>query len=177
MLQATTIARPYAIAIFKIAIENESTNLWQEVLQNLSMLIQNKDFVSLIGNPKIDKKDLIHDIQKILGESVKDLESFLNILATNKRLLVLPQISQYFNELLIKYNGSSEVLIQSAYKLTVAQKQSFVKYLEVKFNRKLNAVVKVVPELIGGIRAFVGDEVLDYSVKAHLENMKASIIA
>ena len=41
----------------------------------------------------------------------------------------------------------------------------------------LNATVEIVPELIGGIRVVVGDEVLDTSVKARLEQMKLALTA
>ena len=41
----------------------------------------------------------------------------------------------------------------------------------------LNASVVVRPELIGGIRVTVGDEVLDTSVKARLEQMKVALTA
>jgi F-type H+-transporting ATPase subunit delta len=49
--------------------------------------------------------------------------------------------------------------------------------LEKRFKRKLNATVQVQPDLIGGIRVVVGDEVLDTSVKARLEQMKAALTA
>ena len=49
--------------------------------------------------------------------------------------------------------------------------------LEKRFGRKLNASVQVEPELIGGIRVVVGDEVLDTSVKARLEQMKVALTA
>ena len=49
--------------------------------------------------------------------------------------------------------------------------------LEKRFARKLNAQVVINPELIGGIRATVGDEVLDTSVRARLEQMKAALSA
>jgi len=49
--------------------------------------------------------------------------------------------------------------------------------LERRFGRKLQANVVIDPELIGGIRVVVGDEVLDTSVKARLEQMKAALVA
>jgi F-type H+-transporting ATPase subunit delta len=49
--------------------------------------------------------------------------------------------------------------------------------LEKRFGRKLNLKVALQPDLIGGIRVVVGDEVLDTSVKARLEQMKAALIA
>ena len=49
--------------------------------------------------------------------------------------------------------------------------------LEKRFGRKLNVSVALQPELIGGIRVVVGDEVLDTSVKARLEQMKVALTA
>ena len=49
--------------------------------------------------------------------------------------------------------------------------------LEKRFGRKLNARVEIEPELIGGIRVVVGDEVLDTSVKARLQQMKTALTA
>ena len=49
--------------------------------------------------------------------------------------------------------------------------------LEKRFGRKLNVTVQEDPSLIGGIRVVVGDEVLDTSVKARLEQMKVALTA
>jgi F-type H+-transporting ATPase subunit delta len=49
--------------------------------------------------------------------------------------------------------------------------------LEKRFGRKLEPTVVEDPALIGGVRVVVGDEVLDTSVKARLEQMKAALTA
>jgi F-type H+-transporting ATPase subunit delta len=49
--------------------------------------------------------------------------------------------------------------------------------LEKRFGRKLHVSVALEPALIGGIRVVVGDEVLDTSVKARLEQMKVALTA
>jgi len=46
-----------------------------------------------------------------------------------------------------------------------------------RFGRKLNVSVEVDASLIGGVRVVVGDEVLDTSVKARLEQMKVALTA
>ena len=37
--------------------------------------------------------------------------------------------------------------------------------------------VELEPDLIGGVRVVVGDEVLDTSIKARLEQMKAAMVS
>jgi len=49
--------------------------------------------------------------------------------------------------------------------------------LEKRFGSKLHVQVALEPELIGGVRVVVGDEVLDTSVKARLEQMKVALTA
>jgi F-type H+-transporting ATPase subunit delta len=68
-------------------------------------------------------------------------------------------------------------VIESAFPLSLVQVAETVTVLEKRFGRKLNPTVRVVPELIGGIRVSVGDEVLDTSVKSRLDQMKAALTA
>ena len=74
-------------------------------------------------------------------------------------------------------SGVSDATVYSAFAIESAQLADVVATLEKRFARKLNASVVVEPELIGGIRVVVGDEVLDTSVKARLEQMKAALTA
>ena len=73
--------------------------------------------------------------------------------------------------------GSSDALVYSAFEIDAAALADLGAVLQKRFGRKLNLKVKLDPELIGGIRVVVGDEVLDTSVKARLEQMKVSLTA
>ena len=68
-------------------------------------------------------------------------------------------------------------MVYSAFPIDEAGLQTVSESLERRFGRKLNTRVELDPSLIGGIRAVVGDEVLDTSVKARLEQMKAALTA
>ena len=69
----------------------------------------------------------------------------------------------------------SDATIHSAFAIDEGQLADVVAALEKRFGRKLNARVEIDAELIGGIRVVVGDEVLDTSVKARLEQMKVAL--
>lgn len=73
--------------------------------------------------------------------------------------------------------GSSDAVVQSAFPIDAAALAALGTSLEKRFGRKLNLSVQQDQSLIGGIRVVVGDEVLDTSVKARLEQMKAALIA
>ena len=47
--------------------------------------------------------------------------------------------------------------------------------LEARFKAAINVTVTLAPELIGGVRIAVGDEVIDASVRGKLANMAAAL--
>jgi F-type H+-transporting ATPase subunit delta len=83
----------------------------------------------------------------------------------NGRLAALPEIAAQFQALVNASSGVSDATIYSAFPIDARQLADVVASLEKRFGRKLKARVEVVPELIGGIRVVVGDEVLDTSVR------------
>jgi F-type H+-transporting ATPase subunit delta len=109
-----------------------------------------------------------------LSEASKNL---LRTVIDNGRLNVLSEIAAQFNVLVNRHSGVSDAVVYSAFPIEPAQLADVIVSLETRFKRKLNATVQVQPDLIGGIRVVVGDEVLDTSVKARLEQMKAALTA
>ena len=89
----------------------------------------------------------------------------------------LPEIAAQFQALVNASSGVSDATVYSAYPIDDAQLGEVMASLQQRFGRKLKGVVQLDPELIGGIRVVVGDEVLDTSVKARLEQMKAALTA
>jgi len=68
-------------------------------------------------------------------------------------------------------------VVYSAFPLDNAALKELEPTLVQRFGRKLNVSVQLDESLIGGVRVVVGDEVLDTSVKARLEQMKAALTA
>ena len=95
----------------------------------------------------------------------------------NGRLTVLPAIAEQFHLLVNERTGVADAQVFSAFAIDAEQLAAVVLSLEKRFGRKLNASVQIEPDLIGGIRVVVGDEVLDTSVKARLEQMKVALAA
>ena len=96
----------------------------------------------------------------------------------NGRLAALPEIAAQFQALVNAQSGVSDAI--DLERLPDRRRRSSPTWsptLEKRFDRKLNASVAIEPELIGGIRVVVGDEVLDTSVKARLEQMKVALAA
>jgi F-type H+-transporting ATPase subunit delta len=93
----------------------------------------------------------------------------------NHRLSVLPAIRDLFEQLKADYENEVDAQIESAFPLSEDQVGALVQRLEARTERKVRANVRVVPELIGGVRVQVGDELWDASVRGQLDTMASSL--
>ena len=177
MAELATIARPYAEALFKAIAPADAAAVAQQVAA-IAEVAGNEQVRQFADNPKVAPEqvfDLISSVIKgFLGDGAKNL---LRTVIDNGRLAALPEIARQFHALVNARSGVSDATIESAFPIDAAQLPEVVASLEKRFGRKLNPSVVVDPSLIGGIRVVVGDEVLDTSVKARLEQMKVALTA
>lgn len=179
MAEIATLARPYAEALFRAA-GADIASLKQQ-LGALAALAADPTLRQFADNPKVHADqvfDLLAGVALQQGLSLHPkLGNLLRTVLENGRLTVLPEISAQYATLVDAGEGIAEARIESAFAIEAAQLAEVVATLERRFGRKLNPRVELVPELIGGIRVTVGDEVLDTSVKARLEQMKLTLAA
>lgn len=175
MAELATIARPYAEALYEVARNGDlhKTSAQLDALQAVTSDPQLRQFAD---GPKVEASqvfDLIGSVTR--GELSPSVQNLLRMVIENDRLAALPEIARQFRQLVAEQSGVWEAQIYSAFPIDDAQLGQVVAALETRFGRKLKASVVVDPELIGGIRVVVGDEVLDTSVQARLAHMKASL--
>ena len=176
MAEAVTIARPYAEAAFGLAQEKSRLGPWAEMLEFLSAVSANPQMQSLIGDPNLTEEQVANTFLAIGGERLDgDARNFVQLLAHNGRLTLLPEIVQLFDELKAQAEGVVEASIASAYPMSDAQLKDLVARLERKFKHRIDPRVSVDRELIGGVKVEVGDEIWDASVKGKLESMAFSL--
>ena len=176
MAELATIARPYAEALFKTAVGDlAGTSAW---LDELAAITSNAELRQYAGNPSVTAAQTFEVIDGIAkGKWPEAAKNFLRAVIDNGRISVLPEIASQFHVLKNAQSGSSDACVYSAFALEDAALADLAVTLEKRFGKKLNLKVELDPELIGGVRVVVGDEVLDTSVKARLEQMKAALIA
>jgi F-type H+-transporting ATPase subunit delta len=176
MAEIATIARPYAEALFKVA-GAQAAALSAEV-GALAAVAADEQLRQFADNPKTSPEQVFGVVVGVVNLPLSAAaQNFLRTVLDNGRLAALPEIAAQFHALVNEQSGVSDALIESAFPIEPAQIAEVVATLEQRFSRKLNARVELRPELIGGIRVVVGDEVLDASVKARLDHMKVALTA
>jgi F-type H+-transporting ATPase subunit delta len=176
MAELATIARPYAEALFKACAANPQAALaW---LEELACVAGHEQLQQFADSPKTSSEQVYSVIVGVMKSALDNhAQNFLRTVIVNNRLSCLPEIATQYRSLANALSGSSDAVVYSAFPIEGAALADTAKVLEKRFGRKLNVLVELQPDLIGGIRVVVGDEVLDTSVKARLEQMKVALTA
>ena len=169
-MSSETLARPYARAIF------EHSEGWLEELNRVVNVIDQPNVTKLIDSPKLAYKEKAEIfIGLFQGEIQKKTTNFLRVLGEAKRLSLLPDILQEYQQLLAKKNKQKNVLITSAFKLNQSQEEEITEHLKKRYGENLTTKVEIDKNLIGGITIKSGDEVIDLSTKGKLLKLKKQI--
>jgi len=176
MAEIATIARPYAEALFKACGQDAAgAAAWLDALAAVAADARLQQFAD---SPKVTSQQVYDLIASVLKSPLPTAgQNFLRTVIDNGRLSALPEIASQFRALKNARQGTSDATVYSAFAIEPAALAELSAVLEKRFARKLNLQVALQPELIGGIRVVVGDEVLDTSVKARLDQMKVALTA
>ena len=176
MAELATIARPYAEALYK-ASAGQGAGLIEQ-LSALAAVAGNEQLRQFADSPKALGSQVFDVLTGAAGQRLDSkVVNLLGAVIDNGRLAALPEIALQFKALVNAQSGTSDATLFSAFAIDDGTLAEVVTALEKRFGRKLNARVVIDAELIGGIRVVVGDEVLDTSVKARLEQMKVALTA
>ncbi len=183
MSASTTIARPYARAIFDIAKNNNTFDEWDNVLSYLSFIIEDKNANDFVKNKTIgyENKALminnILDAKSEINNNIKNLsQNFIKVLAYHGRLLYIKEIKDiYIKHVNIKLD-KLETSIELATLITNEQKDEIIMSLSNKFNKKVSAIFKTNEKLLGGFLIKMGDSVIDASIAGNIVLLRNKIM-
>ena len=180
MAELATIARPYAEALFQVARQDGGATLeaLAQQIDELAQVAEQPALRQFAEHPKVTSAQVFDVACAALKTPLSDAaKNFLHVLLENGRLNALPEVVAQFGALKNQHAGVLDATVQSAFAIDAQALEELSQLLEKRFGRKLKLVVQLLPELIGGIRVVAGDEVLDTSVRARLEQMKAVLMA
>lgn len=172
MAENATVARPYAQAAFESAHGAGQLARWGDAIGALGAAISDPRVAALLGNPHVRKADLV-DLLADVGGAAGDagLRNFVQLLADNGRLALLPEISTQFAALRADVENTVDVTVTSAMPLTAEQSDKLVAALKRRLGRTVRLHASVDPALVGGAVVRAGDFVVDGSLRGRIERL------
>jgi F-type H+-transporting ATPase subunit delta len=175
MAEPSAIARPYARAVFELALEERNFDTWSKALGTLKALVEMPSIASLLDHPKVTRRelaDLVIAAGKDLGTEAKYL---VQVLSQNRRLRLIANIAQMFEAMRAEEEKRTGVFVTSATELSEAQRKALAAALRKRLGREVELQLRVDPELIGGAIIRAGDLVIDGSVRSELSRLAQAL--
>jgi F-type H+-transporting ATPase subunit delta len=176
--ELSTIARPYAKAIFEFSHDRDELELWSSLLQLMAQISLNDKAIELFTNPSFSTEEHADFMMSIGGERFNEnAKNLIKLLARNKRILLLPDIKALYEVFRADAEKHIDVDVISFSALTDSQEDGLIKALGKKLNRKVTLHVAVDKTLLGGVIIRAGDMVIDGSVRGKLTKLSTEIAA
>jgi len=175
--QLTTIARPYAAAVFAEAIQHKNMSAWRKLLDVACMITQDSAVQALLLQPGIRPNQLADFYCDLLSGLLNDEQkNFIHLLANNRRLSALPEIAMLFRLRQEEFEKILTVNVRSAIPLSEAWRARLSDKLSNKLQRKIELDCAIDDTLIAGVIVAAGDRVMDGSVRGKLERLSEEVL-
>ena len=172
MAEKTTIARPYALAMFESAKEKGQMAKVAEALQIAASAVSDPALASMIGTPGMEDEKIIALITDLCGDCASnEVGNFFKLLGEYNRLDVLPEIAGLFESYRAEEESTVDAEIISAAELSDAQKTNIAGGLKKRLGREVTLQCSIDESLIGGAIIRAGDLVIDGSITSQLNKL------
>lgn len=181
MSETNTIARPYAKAVFKHALEARQLADWSSILHDMAMLVQNPEGKAFLSNPAVtldQKVELLMTVCPIENNDIRQsAENLIRILSENRRQLLLPEIYEQYEALRAEQEKTLVVSVKSFAALTRDEEAHLIASLSKRLQREVTLEISIDQSLLGGAIIHAGDLVIDGSVRGQLNKLGTNLAA
>ena len=172
MAELSTLARPYAKAAFEVALQDSALDSWSSMLGVSAAVASRESVNALLTDPSLTSERVAQDFIDILGDTLEAKgQNFIRLLAENKRLVLLPEISELFDTLKANQQKSVDVEITTAFEVSSEISDKLASALKDRLQRDIRLATSVDSSLIGGAVIRAGDTVIDSSVRGKLKKL------
>ena len=172
MAELTTLARPYAKAVFAEASEKGALDAWSTDLSVLAAFVADPTLAAVLKHPSLTAKQQAQALIDVCGDKLNEAaKNLVAVLSENKRLTLLPQIAALYEELKAQLQNTVDVVVTAAYALSDAQTEKLAKALKARLQCDVRMTSEVDESLVGGAIIRAGDLVIDGSVTGKLSKL------
>ena len=172
MAEITTIARPYAQAIFALAQEKGELAPWSEMLQFAAAVASDAEMIALIDSPRYDSLQIAQLFIDVCGDKLNDDgKNMIRVLASNDRLALLPEVAELYEAERANVEGTIVAEVISAVTLKKTHQDHIAKALSKRLGREVTLECKTDESIVGGAIIRAGDVVIDGSVTGKLTKL------
>lgn len=165
-------SKRYAQAVFQIAKLNNDYDSWQQNLNRIAELMQNREFAEVVDNPKFSFNQKEKIIRKLLQGIDPLAVNLALVLVLKNRFKYAGQIATEYSSIYDASRGIKRAVFITAVKLDEKERKYCTTQLEELIGCKLNIAFEVDEKIIGGFIARINGTLLDGSLRNRLNILR-----
>jgi F-type H+-transporting ATPase subunit delta len=177
-----TVARPYARAVFDLALAANQLEGWASALSAAAVVTGNKTAREYLGRPElsaVERSEFIGSICASLPDAAllatAEGRNLLLLLSENDRLDAVGEISKQFDELKADQENKVKVTLVTAAPVDADQVDKVATALSKKLGRSVELVLELDVSLVGGAVIRAKDMVIDDSLQTRLQRLASAL--
>ncbi len=176
MSELVTLARPYASAVFELAKEQKDFDRWSKMLVFMAAVAHDGEMRRVLDSPRLSEEQAAEMFIAVCEERIDDDgRNFVRLLAENRRLQILPEITALYEFLRHEAEGKIDAEVVSAQEISDEQKKAIAKALKERLGREVNLTTRTDEALLGGAVIRAGDLVIDGSIRGRLNRLSLAL--
>lgn len=164
--------------MFGVAQQHGNVEVVNNDLQFVRQTIQeSRELRMLLEHPLVRNGDKKQIVSQLWESRIQPITfNFLRLLLDKRRIMALDAVALRFSQMLAAQKRQVGVTLTTAMDLDAAEIASLRAELERQWSREVIMEAKVDPEILGGAVLQIGDQVVDGSLRARLNALKANLV-
>jgi F-type H+-transporting ATPase subunit delta len=171
---AQQVAKKYSAALFELASgKNLLDKAWDQFNSLAEYLKKDKTFLNFMAAPQVSDQKKYALVEKVFSDVLeRPFYDFLVFLVRKRRIRYLPEIVDYFDQLVRTEKGIARAICISALPITAEERREVIEQLQKKTSLKIELVEKVDETLVGGMIVMLKDQIMDGSIRHGLDELR-----
>ena len=171
------IARRYAGAMFDIGLKQHSLERTLEDVRGIAQVFAHRKLAYLLREPKVPAQRKETAIRQALANKLLPTSLNLALLVVQRELVdIMPNIANELEQLVLNYKNEAIADVTTAKQIDDAQLTQIKQALEKRTGKTIIAHTRVQPDILGGVIARVGDQVIDGSIRSRLAALRQQLL-
>jgi len=176
MAELSTMARPYAQAVFELAREHNDLESWSDMLEFVTAVVTHEDMQAPLNNPRTSKSQVAGLILDICGDRLdKPGANMIKVLADNNRLTLLPEITEQYEQFRADAENTIQAELISALPVSDEKQNKIAGALKKRLGREIELTCTIDESRLGGAVIRAGDLVIDGSASGRLDKLSNTL--
>lgn len=174
---AQLVAAQYARGLFELALETNQFDAVSDNLLRMKGAINHDELRLVLAHPQIEADEKFEILKNCLSDNApNEVLGLFRLLADKGRAVILPMIIDEYIKLVDERNNVVLAEVVSAEKLSEAQLGRIKSMLMSKFKKEIRLEEEIDTSVIAGFRVYVGDNLIDTSVKKSIDDIRNSLL-